>query len=89
MTKISEVHETLDLFLGRFGIPEALIPDGAKSYTDGEYRKEAKQAGIFCKLTDQYSPWQNCAKSEIKEVKQLAFKLTVKSQSPRSMGSCN
>jgi hypothetical protein len=31
MTKESEVHETLDLFLGRYGIPEALISDGAKS----------------------------------------------------------
>jgi hypothetical protein len=36
------VHETLDLFLGRYGIPEALISDGAKSYTGGEYRKKGK-----------------------------------------------
>jgi hypothetical protein len=82
MTKESEVHEPLDLFLGRFGIPEALISDGAKSYTGGEYRKKAKQAGIFCKLTDPYIPWQNQAESEIKEVKRLASKWTVKSQSP-------
>jgi hypothetical protein len=33
MTKEAEVHETLDLFLGRYGIPEALIFNGAKSYT--------------------------------------------------------
>jgi hypothetical protein len=56
MTKEADVHETLDLFLGRYGIPESLISDGAKSYTGGEYRKKAKQAGIFCKLTDLYSP---------------------------------
>jgi hypothetical protein len=84
-TKESEVHETLDLFLGIYRIPEALISDGAKSYTGGEYRKKAKQAGIFCKLTDSYSPWQNCAESEIREVKRLASKWTVKSQSPRRL----
>jgi transposase InsO family protein len=82
MTREAEVHETLDLFLGRYGIPEALISDCAKSYTGGEYRKKAKQAGIFCKLTDPYSPWQNRAESEIREVKQLLSKWTVKSQSP-------
>jgi hypothetical protein len=79
------VHETLDLFLGRYGISEALIFDGAKSYTGGGYRKKAKQAGIFCKLTDPYSPWQNRSKSEIREVKRLASKWTVKSQSPRRL----
>jgi transposase InsO family protein len=85
MQKESEVHETLDLFLSRYGIPESLISDGAKSYTGGQYRKKAKQAGIFCKLTDPYSPWQNRAESEIREVKRLASKWTVKSQSPRRL----
>jgi hypothetical protein len=51
MTNQSEVHETLDLFLGRYGIPEALISDCAKYYTGGEFRNKAKQAGIFCKVT--------------------------------------
>jgi hypothetical protein len=85
MTKESKVHETLDLFLGRYGIPEALISDGAKSYTGGEYRKKAQKSGICCKLTDPYSPWQNQAESEIREVKRLASKWTVKSQSPRRL----
>jgi transposase InsO family protein len=66
MANESEVHETLDSFLCRYGIPESLISDGSKSYTGGEYRKKAKQAGIFCKLTYPYSPWQNHAKSEIR-----------------------
>jgi hypothetical protein len=42
ITKETEVHETIDLFLGRYGIPEAFISDRAKSYTSEEYRKEAK-----------------------------------------------
>jgi hypothetical protein len=88
MQKESEAHETLDLFLGRYGIPESLICDGANSYTGGQYRNKTKQEGIFCKLTDSYSPWQNRTESEITEVKLLASKWTVKSQSPRKvMGS--
>jgi hypothetical protein len=83
VTKEAEVHETLDIFLGRYGTPEALISDGAKYYSGGEYMKKAKQAGIFCKLTDPYSHCHNRAESEIREVKRLASKWTVKSQSPR------
>jgi transposase InsO family protein len=61
MKPVSEVHETLDLFLGRYGVPEALVSDGARAYTGGKFKKKAKQAGIFCKLADPYSPWQNAA----------------------------
>jgi transposase InsO family protein len=63
---VSDVHETLDHFLGRYGIPEALISDGAMAYTGGDFKKKAKQAGIFCKLTDPHSPWQNAAELEIR-----------------------
>jgi hypothetical protein len=57
MKIVSDVHETLDLFLGRYGIPEALISDGDMAYTGGEFKKNAKQAGIFCKLAGPHSPW--------------------------------
>jgi hypothetical protein len=68
----AEVHETLS---------ESLISDGKKSHKGGEYWKKARQTGIFCKLTDLYSPWQNRAESEIREFKQLASKWNVKLQS--------
>jgi hypothetical protein len=67
--KISDVHETLNLFFNRYGVPQALISDGARAYTYGEFNKVAKQAGCYCKLTDPYSPWQNRAEGEIREVK--------------------
>jgi hypothetical protein len=47
MQKEAEAHETLDLLLGRYGIPESLLCDGEKAYIGGEYCKKAKQAGIF------------------------------------------
>jgi hypothetical protein len=63
MQKESEGHETLDLFLSRYGVSESLISDGAKAHAVGEYCKKTTQTGIFCKVTDPYSPWQNRAES--------------------------
>ena len=68
MKKVSEVHETPDMFLSRYGIPEALVSDGAKAYLGGNFKKKAREACVFCKLTDPYSPWQNRAEGEIREV---------------------
>ena len=77
------MHETLNLFLSRYGIPEALISDGAKAYTGGAFKKVARQCHL--KLTDLYSPWQNRAESEIREVKRLAGRWMVKTRSPRRL----
>ena len=85
MKKESDVHESLDLFLSRYGVPELLISDGAKAYVGGEFKKKAKQAGIFCKLTDPYSPWQNSAESEIREIKRLVARWHVRSRSSRRL----
>jgi Reverse transcriptase (RNA-dependent DNA polymerase) len=85
LQKESDVHESLDLFLGRYGIPEALVSDNAKSYIGGTFRKKAREAGIFCKLTDPHSPWQNRAEGEIREIKRLAGRWLVKSKSPRRL----
>ena len=85
MTKESDVHETLDLFLSRYGIPEALVSDGAQAYLGGQFKKKAKEAGCFCKVTDPYSPWQNHAEGEIREVKRLAGRWMLKARSPRRL----
>jgi preprotein translocase subunit Sss1 len=85
LQKESDVHETLDLFLGRYGIPEALVSDNAKAYIHGDFKKKAKEAGVFCKLTDPYSPWQNRAEGEIREIKRLSGRWMVRSRSPRRL----
>jgi hypothetical protein len=52
MQKESEVHKILDLFLIRYGIPESLISDGAKSYLGGKYwTKRNKQVSFASSLT--------------------------------------
>jgi hypothetical protein len=85
MKKVSDVHETLDLFLHRYGLPKELVSDGAQAYVGGEFKKKAREAGCFCKLTDPYSPWQNRAEGEIREVKRLAGRWMVKTKSPKRL----
>jgi hypothetical protein len=69
MKKESDDHDILDLFLLRYGIPEALVSDGAKAVL---FKKKAKEVGIFCKIMDPYILWQNRAEGEIREGKKLA-----------------
>jgi hypothetical protein len=85
MKKVSDVHETLDLFLHRYGLPKELVSDGAQAYIGGEFKRKAREAGCFCKLTDPYSPWQNRAEGEIREVKRLAGRWMVKTKSPKRL----
>lgn len=83
IAKIAEVHETLDLFLSRYGIPEALVSDNHNVYIGGIFKKKAKEAGVFCKVTDPYSQWQNRAEGEIREIKRLAGQWMVQTKRPR------
>lgn len=85
ISRISEVHDTLNLFLNRYGIPSALISDGAKVYEYGEFNKLAKQAGCYCKYTDPHSPWQNRAEGEIRELKRLTARWLLRSQAPHKL----
>jgi transposase len=75
----------LDIFLGRYGIPEALASDNAKAYIHDELKKKAKEAGVFYKLTDPYSPWQNRAEGEIRKIKWPSGCWMVRSRSLRQL----
>jgi transposase len=84
IAKILEVQKT-DLFLSRYGIPEVLVSDNHNAYLGGNIKKKAKKAGVFFKLTDPYSPWQNSAEGEIREIKRLAGRWMVQTKSPRRL----
>jgi hypothetical protein len=66
---VAQLPHEEGIFLSRYGIPEAIESDGARAYLGGKFRHKACEAGCFCKLTDPYSPWQNRAEGEIREVK--------------------
>jgi hypothetical protein len=83
MKKESDVHETVDEVFHRFGVPNSLISDQAKSLTQSKFKPKARQAGCPCDVTDPYSPWMNSAEGEIREVKRMAGGWQVAKQSPR------
>ena len=49
MSKESDVHYTLDLFLSRYGIPEALVSDGARAYQGGKFKMKARKPAASAK----------------------------------------
>lgn len=46
MRKESDVHETLKLFLSRFGIQESLISDGARALIAGKIEAGSQRSGM-------------------------------------------
>ena len=63
----------------------SIVSDGAKAYQGGKFKQRAREAGCYCKVTDPYSPWQNRAETEIREVKRLAGRWMVRTRSPRRL----
>jgi hypothetical protein len=43
LQKESDEHETWDLFLGSYGIPEALVSDNAKAYIHCDFKRKLKK----------------------------------------------
>ena len=73
----------MDELFHRYGVPTKLISDNAKELTQGEFARKARDAKCPIDLTDPYSPWQNRAEAEIREIKRLAGRWMVKTQSPK------
>jgi hypothetical protein len=80
-----EVGKTLDEFFHRFGVPQRLISDNAREQIYGEAAKVAREARCPIDTIDRYSPWQNRAEGEIRELKRLAGRWMTNSQAPRRL----
>jgi hypothetical protein len=83
MKSKSDTHHTLDEFFHRYGVPTSLISDNAKELIQGEFARKARQAQCPIDLTDTYSPGQNRAESEIRELKCLSGRWMMKKKSPK------
>ena len=69
----------------RDGVPPALILDGSKEQTLGEFRRKAKESTCHVKTTEPYSPWSNAAEVAIKELKRGAGRKQLKMKSPKRL----
>ena len=61
--------DTLMSLIQDVGIPQTLISDGGKELIYGRARDTCTEYRIQQKYTVPYSPWQNAAKSSIREIK--------------------
>jgi hypothetical protein len=69
MKKKSNAHKLLSLVFQCDGVPPKIIMDGFKEQTMGRFYKKCQDTDCCIKQTELYSPWQNAAKSAIRELK--------------------
>ena len=81
----ADVHLSLDELFHRYGVPESILSDGAKSLTLGEFKKTAQKAHCPLDSTDPYSPWQNRAEREIQEIKRLTGRWMMRTSTPKPL----
>ena len=67
------------------GIPRAIITDGAKEETGKQWKTELRKFRIKHLQTEPYSPWQNRAEGEYREIKRGIKCTTQRSQSPKRL----
>jgi hypothetical protein len=82
MKSKAEAHEALDLLFHREGVPAAVISDGAKELTHGEFRRKVRSAGAHALEIEPYSPWLNRAETAIKALKRMTNTAMTKSGAP-------
>ncbi len=66
-----EAHKVLSLMFQCEGIPPSMVMDGSKEQTLGKFCWKLVDAHCQLKQTEPYSPWQNAADQEIKELKKV------------------
>ena len=81
----SEVGKTLDEFFHRVGVPQRLVCDNAKEQIYGEAAKIAREARCPIDTIDKYSPWQNRAEGEIRELKRLVGRWMTRTNAPQKL----
>jgi len=86
MASKSDAHEALNSWVQTDGIPEHLITDGAGEMTNSkQWMDTTREFRIKQTVTEPYSPWQNRAEQEVKEIKRGIRRLTRRKGSPRRL----
>ena len=69
MKQKSEAADTLLALIHEIGIPHAIHSDDVRELTQGKFKQLCNDYAIPNTLAEPYSPWQNCAESNIRELK--------------------
>ena len=85
----ADSHEALSLLFHRDGAPDTIIADGAKVLQAGKYRAKCKEADVYCRSPEPYSPWMNAAEGTIRELKKGSGRKMIANGSPKCLwGDC-
>jgi hypothetical protein len=82
----NETIHSLDDFVKKVGVPEILICDNDSTMEGwGEWKKRIRKYGIQPRYTEPYSPFQNKAELDIRELKRKIRRFQDRSQSPKRL----
>ena len=79
----SQAHDALSLLFKQSGVPTAMIVDGSKEQTLGEFNRKCQQADCRLKQLEPHSQWGNSAESSIRELKRGSARKMLKQRSPK------
>ena len=82
----NETIHSLDDFVKKIGVPEILICDNDSTMEGwGEWKKRIRKYGIEPRYTEPYSPFQNKAELDIRELKRKIRRFQERSRSPKRL----
>ena len=86
MARKNESIYALDDFVKKVGIPETLLCDNDATMEGwNEWKKRVRKYSIDPKYTEPYSPFQNKAELDIRELKRMIRRFQDKTRSPRRL----
>jgi transposase InsO family protein len=65
----SDAHLSLTNFIQDIGVMETLLVDNAPTMAYKEWQKTVREYRINQRMTEPYSPWQNRAELDVREIK--------------------
>lgn len=88
MRSKGEAGNALDELFNDVGVPTSLVTDGALELTQGRWKEiRDKHGGIKQSVVEPYSPWQNRAESEIREIKKQTRQIMQQTKHTRCCGT--
>jgi hypothetical protein len=69
MKKVSKAHEALSLLFQRDGVPNVMVMDGAKTQTEGQFRRKLRDVGCHIKQTEPHVQSSNMGEGGVGELK--------------------
>ena len=81
----SEPPDALMDFIHENGVPAWLVVDNAPEQNHARWNKIQREFHIRQTNTEPYSPWQNRAEGEIRELKKMIKRLALRCNSPKRL----